>query len=147
MKNTGVSPKHISNVAYALAFTTYIITYISNNSIQLPSPLDFSFGFLLQGENTINIPQIMLIMWSIHYLRRLYEVNFVHIYSRKMSWLEAVGAQIYYGGFAAWIALSIQQADYQTISLFTIAIAIFFVIAIVQGCEGLGLLYSVGVPM
>ena len=120
----GVSPRLLTNGAYFFALILYLMVYFLGKTWTLPYPLDLSFDFLVKGEVSISIHLLLLILWCMHYLRRLYEVNFVHIYTRRMSFIEAVGAQIYYGGFAIWISMSMQQADYQSISLFAVLVGL-----------------------
>ncbi|XP_065651348.1 uncharacterized protein LOC101239560 [Hydra vulgaris] len=43
---------------------------------------------------------VILALWCIHFIRRIVEVLFVHIYNRRMSVLETIGGPIYYWIFS-----------------------------------------------
>jgi len=42
---------------------------------------------------------LVFLLWIFHYLRRIYECLFVHVYSRQSNWIFELGANVYYAGF------------------------------------------------
>ena len=73
-----------------------------------------------------NYRYVILALWCIHFLRRITEVLFVHIYNRKMSVLETVGGPIYYWCFAVFNAWAIRKESYHPGPLISIVLGIFF---------------------
>ena len=73
---------------------------------------------------------ILIILYGLHFLRRTFEVFFVHKYVRRQTVLDAIGAQIYYWAFAFWIGWSIRpDTGYVNtyLTLFIIGCIIFLI--------------------
>lgn len=51
---------------------------------------------------------LILFAWTQHYIKRVLEVFLVHTYKSALPYalFQEIGASIYYGGLAAWVALS-----------------------------------------
>ena len=79
---------------------------------------------------------VLQFMWCGHYVRRFAEVLFVHIYRRKMSFFESVGACVYYFFFGLWVGWSVNiHLGYRVPSLvFYIPGLLFFLLGEVGNC-------------
>lgn len=47
---------------------------------------------------------LTVLLWAEHYVRRTYEVAFVHKYTRNEPWFMDFGTILYYWGFASWFS-------------------------------------------
>lgn len=99
----GVDPKTANAICYVLAAIMFILTF---NIPQMPD-LPFSLIGSMLPASMLNyygdLVVVILILWGLHFIRRFSEVLFLHSYSRKQTYLEAIGASIYYGLFGMLI--------------------------------------------
>ena len=99
----------------------------------IPNLPDIPIGCVLPSKDETfrlwpNAQAILIALYGVHFFRRTFEVFFVHKYARSQTILDAVGAQVYYWGFAFWIGWSIRpDAGYENtlLPLFVIGVVIF----------------------
>ena len=79
---------------------------------------------------------VLQFMWCGHYVRRFAEVLFVHVYRRRMTFFESIGACIYYFFFGLWNGWSVNiHLGYRVPALvFFIPGLLFFLIGEVGNC-------------
>ena len=88
----------------------------------LPFPLTGSFVGDKNGISQKTIRYIIFTMWCIHFIRRIVEVFFVHIYNRRMPLVETIGGPVYYWTFALFNAWAIDRDVYTSTCLSLVAI-------------------------
>ena len=131
----GWDPIPFCLLGYFFAAGTYFVAFNVWDMPNLPYPL---VGNLLPKEYTqvpqrqeyINNAFLLLSFWGIHFLRRFFEVLYVHNYTHTMSAVEAVGVVVYYSFFGIWMGWSTNIfLDYFPPSkgIFAIGIIIFLV--------------------
>ena len=104
-------PVIINFITYFGTIATFTIVYFADIP-KLPFPVQ---GCLLEAENSPSptaVKYLMLALWDFHFLRRTFEVLFVHIYNRRMPLIECVGAPIYYWVLALLNAQSISGTGF-----------------------------------
>lgn len=107
-------PVKVNSITYTLTAVIFTVFYFIKLR-KLPFPVQ---GCLLEADDIpySMYPQIkllILVLWDLHFMRRLIEVLFVHTYNRKMPIFECIGAPMYYWPLAFLIAWSVNGDAYK----------------------------------
>ena len=128
MASLSCDPVKINFITYAGTSAIFTVVFFIEMP-QLPCPIQ---GCSLNSSDAKWSKQIQFFafaLWNFHFVRRVVEVLFVHIYNRKMPLMECIGAPLYYWFFALFIAWSINGNTFQTLSLIATVIgAVIFLI-------------------
>jgi len=134
----GFNPVNVNSVTYIGTVAVFLV------AMKVPKIFIKHFpatGCLLVSNDakfakTQDLEYLFVGLWSLHFLRRTIEVLFVHDYRRKMSFVESIGAPIYYWSFAFWngVALRHDNGYKQTFLALTVAGSIMFLIGEAGNC-------------
>ncbi|XP_020901370.1 very-long-chain enoyl-CoA reductase [Exaiptasia diaphana] len=110
----GCNPVFINALTYIVTMAVFLVAFTVPGITILPFPAS---GCLIPGPDGTkfaeanNIGYLFVALWAAHFLRRTMEVLFVHDYRRNMTYIESIGAPVYYWFFAFWNGLAIRHAD------------------------------------
>lgn len=130
---SGCNAVFVNALTYIGTMTVFLIAY-AVPGIHLPYfP---ATGCLIPGSSdsefsqTKNIGYIFVALWEAHFLRRTMEVLFVHDYRRNMTYVESLGAPLYYWLFAFWNGIALRRDNkYEPtyVPLVVVGCVLFFV--------------------
>jgi len=99
----------VSFIAYLGSFLLFPLSLylpLEHSKSLLFTHLPYAASSLTKAQNKENLEILILLLYLIHFLKRLIEVLKVHIYDTGCNVIEFFGASIYYWGFTVWIGLS-----------------------------------------
>ncbi|XP_057309562.1 very-long-chain enoyl-CoA reductase-like isoform X1 [Hydractinia symbiolongicarpus] len=135
-KMDGCNAVFANTISYIGCLVVFVVIFI----VKLPAEGLFPLvGNMLEGNGKKISPNairyILLTAWCFHFLRRGIEVFFVHIYKRKMSWIETLGGVIYYWCLALFNSWAIELYAYNPTYLPLIVIGItLYIIGEIGNC-------------
>ena len=113
---TTFNPPRVA-VSYVGSGLVFLLAYVLPGLPILPYPFA---GNLLSVFNiepyvaTSDVQTVLVSLFVFHFIRRSFEVIFVHKYTRSLADVGRIGAKIYYWSFAFWIGLSIRPGGAYT---------------------------------
>ena len=121
MPSWSCDPVKINFLTYAGTSAVFTAVFFLDMP-HLPYPIQDCLLDSQDPQSTKSVKYLALTLWNIHFVRRTIEVLFVHIYKRRMPFVESIGAPIYYWFLALFISWSFNGDSFQCQSLISAVI-------------------------
>lgn len=120
----GCNPVFVLSSTYFGTLALYLVVFF----IDMPSLVYPLWGNMMQDKRTSfhasAVRYSLLAFWLFHFTRRTLEVCFIHIFEKRMTYIETVGSPIYYWFFAFWNSWAIDKKIYQPVYMVFLLIGV-----------------------